>query len=191
MALRILLTGGAGFIGSHVADALIEAGHHVAVVDDLSTGRRENLNPRARFYQVDFGSAQLEEVFDREHPHIVNHHGAQVSVVVSTDNPEKDAAINVMGSLHVLELCRRFRVKKVIYSSTGGALYGEPHYLPVDEEHPVRPLSPYGISKYTVELYLDFYRQTHGLDYTVLRYGNIYGPRQDPHGEAGVVAIFC
>ncbi|PZC48801.1 MAG: UDP-glucose 4-epimerase [Chloroflexi bacterium] len=190
MTSRVLLTGGAGFIGSQIADQLIEAGYDVAIVDNLSTGRRQNLNPKARFYNVDLCSSQVEEVFDRERPHLVSHHAAQISVQASMDNPQNDAATNVLGSLHVLELCRRYGVRKVIYGSTGGALYGEPQYLPCDEGHPVRPVSAYGISKYAVELYLPVYKDTFDLDYTILRYGNVYGPRQDPHGEAGVVAIF-
>ena len=191
MATRILVTGGAGFIGAHVTDALIDAGHDVAIVDHLSSGRRQNLNPAARFYNVDIRSSQLEEVFHRERPHVVSHHAAQISVHLSMDNPQNDAATNVLGSLHVLDLCRRYEVGKVVYASTGGALYGEPDYLPCDESHPIRPLSAYGVSKYAVELYLSMYREAFGIDYTILRYGNVYGPRQDPHGEAGVVAIFC
>ena len=190
MTSRVLLTGGAGFIGSQIADRLIEAGYDVAIVDNLSTGRLRNLNPKARFYNADLRSSQVEEVFDRERPHLVSHHAAQISVQASMDNPQNDAATNVLGSLHVLDLCRRYGVQKVVYGSTGGALYGEPQYLPCDEDHPVRPLSAYGVSKYAVELYLPVYRDTFDLDYTILRYGNVYGPRQDPHGEAGVVAIF-
>ena len=188
--MKFLVTGGAGFIGSNVVDGLIEAGYEVVVVDNLITGKRENVNPKARFYRVDITSPDLEEVFERERPDYVNHHAAQMNVRKSVDDPMYDAKVNVLGSVNLLELCRRYEVKKVIYASTGGAVYGEPLYLPVDEDHPVNPLSPYGVTKHTVEHYLYFYGANYGLRYTILRYPNIYGPRQDPHGEAGVVAIF-
>jgi UDP-glucose 4-epimerase len=189
--VRILVTGGAGFIASHVVDAYIAAGHEVAVVDDLSTGHAANLNPKARFYQLDIRSDSLAEVFAKERPEVVNHHGAQMSVLVSVGEPLRDASINVLGSLNILECARQAGTRKVIYISTGGAAYGEPRYLPCDEEHPVDPLCPYGISKHTPEHYLALYQPLYGLDFTVLRYPNVYGPRQDPHGEAGVVAIFA
>jgi UDP-glucose 4-epimerase len=189
--VRILVTGGAGFIGSHVVDSFIGAGHDVIVVDDLSTGRRSNLKGRATFYQMDVRSPELEELFQRERPDVVSHHAAQVDVRRSVADPLFDADVNVLGSLNLLECCRAHGVGKVIYSSSGGAVYGEPAYLPCDEDHPIQPLAPYGASKYIVERYLYLYREVHGLDYTVLRYGNVYGPRQDPHGEAGVVAIFA
>jgi UDP-glucose 4-epimerase len=191
MALRILLTGGAGFIGSHLTDALIAAGHHVAVVDDLSAGSERNLNPRAEFYPADIRSSLLKEVFDRERPEVVYHLAAQASVITSMRRPDYDASINVLGSLQILELSRRSRVRKVIYASTGGALYGEPRHLPCTEDHEISPLSPYGVTKFSVERYLHIYRQAYGLDYSILRYGNVYGPRQGPHGEAGVIAIFA
>lgn len=189
--MRILVTGGAGFIASHVVDAYIAAGHEVAVVDDLSTGHDANLNPKARFYQLDIRSDSLAEIFAKERPEVVNHHGAQMSVLVSIGEPLRDASINVLGSLNILECARQAGTRKVIYISTGGAAYGEPRYLPCDEEHPVDPLCPYGISKHTPEHYLALYQRLYGLDFTVLRYPNVYGPRQDPHGEAGVVAIFA
>ncbi len=189
--LTILVTGGAGFIGSHVVDAFVEAGHHVAVVDDLSTGRRANLHAAATFHEVDIRSPALRDVFDDVHPDVVSHHAAQVDVRRSVADPAYDAEVNVLGSLNLLERCREHGVAKVLYASSGGAVYGEPAYLPCDEDHPIRPLCPYGASKYVVEQYLAMYRELHGLDYTVLRYGNVYGPRQDPHGEAGVVAIFA
>ncbi len=189
--MRILVTGGAGFIGSHVVDGYIAAGHEVAVVDDLSTGHAANLNPRARFYKMDIRDASLRDVFATEQPEVVNHHGAQMSVLVSVGEPLRDASTNVLGSLNVIECARQFGTRKVIYISTGGAVYGEPRYLPCDEDHPVDPLCPYGISKHTPEHYLALYQRLYGLDYTVLRYPNVYGPRQDPHGEAGVVAIFA
>ena len=194
--MRILITGGAGFIGSHVVDAYIAAGHEVAVVDNLSTGRRENLNPRATFYEGDIrDAALLAEVFQRTQPEVVNHHAAQVDVRHSVNEPTYDADINVLGTLNLLEQARAYSVRRgspvhVIFISSGGAVYGEPVYLPCDEDHPIAPLSPYGASKYAVEVYLKVYRATYGLQTTVLRYANVYGPRQDPHGEAGVVAIF-
>ena len=185
-----LVTGGAGFIGSHLVDRLIEDAHHVAVVDDLSTGFLKNVNPRATFYQTDIRSKDLDTIFETEKPDFVSHHAAQMDVRRSVREPMFDADVNVLGSLNLIENCLRHSVKKVIYISTGGAVYGEPDYLPVDEEHPVRPLCQYGISKHTVEHYLYFYGQTYGMRYTVLRYPNVYGPRQNPFGEAGVNAIF-
>jgi len=190
--MRILVTGGAGFIGSHVVDAFIAAGHHVAVVDSLASGRRENLNPRATFYEVDVRDAELlADVFAAERPEVVDHHAAQVEVRRSIEDPVYDAQVNVLGTLNVLEQARLAGARKVIYISSGGAVYGEPVRLPCDEEHPIAPLCPYGASKYAMEVYLRVYRATYGLETTVLRYANVYGPRQDPHGEAGVVAIFA
>ena len=188
--MKILVTGGAGFIGSHVVDTYVADGHQVIVVDDLSTGRRTNLNPAATFYQVDIRSPQLEEVFEVERPEAINHHAAQMDVRRSVAEPIFDADVNVLGSINLLELARRFEVKRIIYISTGGAVYGEPVYLPCDEAHPINPICPYGASKHTVEHYLFMYQEMYGLEYVVLRYPNVYGPRQDPHGEAGVVAIF-
>ena len=189
--MKILVTGGAGFIGSHVVDALIERGHEVAVVDDLSTGKREHVNPRARFYRLDIRDAQgLEEVFAAERPEIVNHQAARANVRESLEKPVLYAEVNVIGSLNLLELSRKYGVEKFIYASTGGAVYGEPEYLPADEAHPINPLDPYGASKHFVEHYLYLYSVNYGLRYTILRYPNVYGPRQDPYGEAGVVAIF-
>lgn len=188
--MRILVTGGAGFIGSHVVDACVEAGHDVIVVDNLSSGRRANLNPRARFYELDIRGPELDAVFARERPEVVSHHAAQVDVRRSTAEPLFDAEVNLLGSLNLLGAAVRHKVRKVVYISTA-AVYGEPQYLPVDEEHPINPLSEYGVSKHTVEHYLYAYAENYELDYTVLRYPNVYGPRQDPHGEAGVVAIFA
>lgn len=189
--LSILVTGGAGFIGSHIVDALIRLGHKVAVVDDLSTGKREHLNPEARFYHLDIRDIHgLEGVFAAERPEIVNHQAARVNVRESMEKPVLYAEVNVIGSLNLLELSRKYRVEKFIYASTGGAVYGEPEYLPADESHPINPLDPYGASKHFVEHYLYLYSVNYGLRYTALRYPNVYGPRQDPHGEAGVVAIF-
>ncbi len=188
---KILVTGGAGFIGSQVVDQFLEAGFEVVVVDDLSTGRRENVDPAATFYQVDIRDAELGAILEAERPVYISHHAAQMDVRRSVTEPLFDAEVNVLGSLNLLENARRVGVKRIVYASTGGAVYGEPVYLPCDEAHPVAPLSPYGASKYVVEQYLYMYRQNHGLDYTVLRYANVYGPRQNPQGEAGVIAIFA
>lgn len=190
--MRILVTGGAGFIGSHVADLLIAAGHEVAVVDNLSTGRRENVPLRARFYECDIrDNDALAAAFSEFRPEIVSHHAAQMSVRVSVQDPRYDAAINVGGSVNLLECAVATGTKKIIYASTGGAIYGEPVYLACDEDHPLAPLCQYGVTKYVVECYLELYARLYGLDYTVLRYPNVYGPRQDANGEAGVVAIFA
>ncbi len=189
--MKILVTGGAGFIGSHVADALIAAGHEVVIVDNLSTGRESNLNPKAKFIKMDIRDPRLDEVFAAERPEIVDHHAAQTAVSRSVAEPLFDTEVNINGSINLLECARRRGVRKFIYISTGGAVYGEPEYLPCDEDHPINPICPYGASKHTVEHYLFMYKELYGLDYTVLRYANVYGPRQDPHGEAGVVAIFA
>jgi len=189
--LKVLVTGGAGFIGSHVVDALIEEGHMVLVVDNLSTGKKEHLNPEATFYQLDIRSPELEDVFRREKPDLVNHHAAHVNVRHSVDDPRHDAEVNIAGSLNLLECARRHGVRNFVYASSGGAIYGEPEYLPCDEKHPLNPLCPYGVSKLTVESYLFVYGHTYGLRYVILRYPNVYGPRQDPTGEGGVVAIFA
>ncbi|MDP8922977.1 MAG: NAD-dependent epimerase/dehydratase family protein [Chloroflexota bacterium] len=190
--MKILVTGGAGFIGSHVVDAYLAAGHDVAVVDNLATGSPANLNSAARFHRADIRDpAALAAVFAAERPEVVNHHAAQASVRLSMEDPPADAQINVIGSLNVLEACRHSGVRKLIYAGTGGAAVGEPRYLPVDEAHPVEPLSPYGANKHAVEHYCDLYRANWGLDATILRYANIYGPRQDPLGEAGVIAVFA
>ena len=190
--MKILVTGGAGFIGSHVVDAYLATGHDVAVVDNLASGARTNLNPAARFHQADIRDpTALSATFESERPELVNHHAAQASVRLSIEDPPADAHINVIGSLNVLEACRRWGVRKLIYAGTGGASVGEPKYLPVDEAHPVEPLSPYGANKHAVEHYCDLYRANWGLDTTILRYANIYGPRQDPLGEAGVIAVLA
>ena len=188
--MKVLVTGGAGFIGSHVVETLLGRGHAVVVVDNLSSGRRANLPASVRCYEVDVRDPRLAEVFAAERPEAVSHHAAQVDVRRSVADPLFDADVNVRGSLNVLECARQAGVRRLIYASTGGAVYGEPDYLPVDEAHPIRPLSPYGASKHIVEHYLFLYRHNYGLEYVILRYPNVYGPRQDPHGEAGVVAIF-
>jgi UDP-glucose 4-epimerase len=189
--LNILLTGGAGFIGSHVAEAYIERGHKMVILDDLSTGKIENIPPQAVFYKLDLLDPKVETIFKKENIQAINHHAAQISVTRSVADPVFDAEVNIVGSLKLLGLAVENKVEHVLFASTGGAIYGEQDYFPADENHPCRPLSPYGLSKYSVENYLSFYKDTHGLPATILRYSNVYGPRQDPHGEAGVVAIFC
>lgn len=188
--MKILVTGGAGFIGSHVVDLFVREGYEAVVVDDLSTGRLSNLNPKAKFYRMDIRDPKLAEVFEAEKPDFVSHHAAQMDVRRSIVEPVFDADVNILGSLNVIECAKRYQVKRLVYISSGGAAYGEPEYLPCDEAHPINPICQYGASKHTVEHYLYMYYQNYGLKYTVLRYPNVFGPRQDPHGEAGVVAIF-
>ncbi len=189
--MTILVTGGAGFIGSNVVDAYIQEGHRVIVVDDLSSGEKENINRDAVFYHLDIRSDELSDIFKKEKIDVVNHHAAQMDVRRSVADPKFDASVNVIGGLNVFECARMHGIKRIIFASTGGAIYGEQEYFPADEAHPLRPLSPYGITKLSSEKYLFYYKEVHGLDHTILRYANIYGPRQNPHGEAGVVAIFC
>lgn len=188
--MNILITGGAGFIGSHVADASIAEGHQVTVIDDLSTGRLENVNPKSKFIKMDVRDEGVKDLFAGGRFDAVIHHAAQMDVRRSVDDPKYDASVNVIGSLNLLENCIKYGVQKFIFASTGGAIYGEQKYFPADESHPVNPLSPYGIAKLAVEKYLFYYHAVHGLQYVCLRYANIYGPRQNPHGEAGVIAIF-
>jgi UDP-glucose 4-epimerase len=188
--MKVLVTGGAGFIGSHVVDAYIDEGYEVVILDDLSTGRESNINPAAKFYKLDIRDPEVAGVFEAERPDFVNHHAAQMDVRRSVAEPLFDADVNILGSLNLIECAKRFQVKRFIYISTGGAVYGEPEYLPCDEEHPINPICQYGASKHTVEHYLYMYQENYGMPYTILRYPNVYGPRQDPHGEAGVVAIF-
>ena len=188
--MKALVTGGAGFIGSHIADMLLEKGCSVAVIDDLSTGNRSNLNSRATFYEKDIEAAGVGEIFAEEKPDVVFHTAAQISVSRSVREPVEDARINIIGSIKLLEHCVSAGVKKIVFSSSGGTVYGEVPGEPAAEDAPFNPFSPYGIGKMCFEFYLAFFHNQHGLNYTVLRYGNVYGPRQDPHGEAGVVAIF-
>lgn len=189
--MKILVTGGAGFIGSHVVDAYIAQGHDVVVIDDLSTGHREFLNPTARFYQLDIADRSgVREVFARERFGLVNHHAAQVDVRVSVADPLRDARTNLMGLLTLLEACREFSVRKFIFVSSGGVIYGEPEELPVPEDAPKKPISPYGVAKLASEFYLFSAKQTWGLDYVALRYANVYGPRQTPKSEATVISTF-
>ncbi|MGB3633183.1 MAG: NAD-dependent epimerase/dehydratase family protein [Rubrobacteraceae bacterium] len=188
--LRVLVSGGAGFIGSHVAERLVSGGHEVAVVDDLSNGRRENVPAGARFYEADIRGG-CAEAFRDFRPEALCHQAAQVSVRRSVEKPSLDADVNLVGTVRLLQNCVEYGVRKVVFASTGGAIYGEQESFPAREEHPQRPVSPYGLSKLAAERYLDYYRAHHNLPGVVLRYANVYGPRQDPHGEAGVVAIFC
>ena len=189
--MRVLVTGGAGFIGSHVVDAYIQAGHEVWVLDDLSRGKREQVNPHARFIRMDLRSPGLGELLAEGNFDCINHHAAQIDVRVSVVDPARDVTINIVGTLNLLEAARAHGIARIIFASTGGAIYGTQRHFPATEQHPTAPLSPYGVSKLAVEHYLEYYRQVHGLRYVVLRYANVYGPRQDPEGEAGVVAIFC
>lgn len=188
--MKILITGGAGFIGSHIADLLIEEGHDIVILDDLSNGKEENINPKAAFYHLNILDKKIVDIFKKEKIEVVIHHAAQISVRDSVKDPIHDMEINIKGSLLLLEHCVKYPIKKFIFASTGGALYGEQDYFPADENHPTRPLSPYAIAKLSIEKYLFFYHNTYNLSYTSLRYANVYGPRQDPYGEAGVVAIF-
>jgi UDP-glucose 4-epimerase len=188
--MKILVTGGAGFIGSHVVDAYVAAGHEVVVVDDLSTGKRENLNPRARFHQLDIQDPRTIELIRDERPTVLNHHAAQMDVRRSVADPLFDARVNVLGTINLFEGARRANVRRVLFVSSGGAVYGEQTTFPAAESHPTNPVSPYGVSKRAGELYAFFYHVEYQIPFVALRYANVYGPRQDPHGEAGVVAIF-
>jgi UDP-glucose 4-epimerase len=188
--MRVLVTGGAGFIGSHVVDHLLGRGHDVAVVDNLSTGKRGNVPEEARFYEVDIRTG-CSEVFEDFRPEVVSHQAAQMDVRRSVREPDFDAEVNVLGTIRLLQNCMKYEVQKFIFASTGGAVYGEQQEFPVPEDHPQYPISPYGVSKLAGERYLYFYGFQYGLPGVALRYANVYGPRQDPHGEAGVVAIFC
>jgi len=189
--LKILVTGGAGFIASHITDALVNEGHQVVVLDDLSSGFEKNINPKAKFVKGNICDKELvEKLFSEEKFDLVNHHAAQMDVRRSVKDPAFDANTNIIGTINLLQNAVKYKVKKFMFASTGGAVYGEQVYFPADENHPTQPRSPYGISKLAVEKYLYFYNAEYGLNYTILRYANIYGPRQNPFGEAGVVAIF-
>lgn len=189
--MKILVTGGAGFIGSHVADAYIQAGHEVIIFDDLSTGVKENINPKAKFYEVDISSDEAGDIFLKEKPDILNHHAAQIRIDVAVKDPIRDLETNTIALIRLMERAKEAKfLKKVIFASTGGAMYGHKQ-TPFVETMIPQPLSPYGISKRSSELYLNFYQEQYQIPYVALRYANVYGPRQNPHGEAGVVAIFC
>lgn len=189
--MKILVTGGAGFIGSHLTDAFIAQGHEVVVIDNLVTGRKENLNPNAKFYETDIRSAEVAEIFAREKFDAICHQAAQLDVRKSVADPRYDADVNILGTLNLLEQARATGVKKILFASSGGAMYGEQEKFPADEEHRTWPASPYGITKLTCEKYIAVFGQMYGMTYGLMRYANVYGPRQSPHGEAGVVAIFA
>lgn len=189
--MKVLVTGGAGFIGSHLVDHLIDKGHDVVVVDDLSAGKEENINKKAKFYKVDIGSEEIDKVLEAEKVEVINHLAAQSSVPASVADPLEDCKRNVLASLRLIRCALKLGVTKVIFASTGGALYGHQTYYPANEQHPIEPLSPYGICKMAVEKYLNFFWESYGLKYVALRYSNVYGPRQDHRGESGVVAIFA
>jgi len=188
--MKILVTGGAGFIASHIADALINEGHQVYILDNLSTGFEKNVNPKAKFIKSDISSPSIFKIFEEEKFDLVNHHAAHIDVRKSVSDPVFDANTNILGTINLLQASIKTGVKKFMFASTGGAIYGEQEYFPADENHPINPVSPYGITKLTIEKYLFFYKNEYDLNYTVLRYANVYGPRQNPFGEAGVVAIF-
>ncbi|MBV8844542.1 MAG: GDP-mannose 4,6-dehydratase [Bryobacterales bacterium] len=191
--MRILVTGGAGFIGSHTVDALVAAqSHDIAVIDDLSSGRHEQLDKSVRFYHADIrNSDEVNMIVGRECPEVLVHLAAQMDVRKSVAQPAFDAEVNIGGLLNLMEAGRTRGLRRVVFASTGGAIYGEQESFPCNEDHPQHPVSPYGVAKLASEAYLFFYRAQYGIDYVAVRYSNVYGPRQDPHGEAGVVAIFC
>lgn len=190
--MKILVTGGAGFIGSHISDKLIEKGHEVIIIDNLSTGKKENLNSRAKFFQVDIKNYQeIEKVFAETKPECICHQAAHASVRESVEDPINDAKNNILGSINLIKCAIKHNIKKFVFASTGGAIYGDADILPTPETYPAKPVSPYGVTKLSTEQYLYCYNFLNKLNYTILRYANVYGPRQDPFGEAGVVAIFC
>jgi len=188
--MKVLVTGGAGFIGSHLVDRVVQEGHEVIIVDNLATGKRRNINRAARFYKLDIQSWRLERVFRNERPNVVMHLAAQMDVRKSVEDPMFDAQVNILGTLNTLQQAVKHGVRKVVFSSSGGAIYGEQETCPAPESHITNPLSPYGLSKLCGEQYLSYFQRVSGLQVVSLRYANVYGPRQDPEGEAGVVAIF-
>jgi len=191
MTNHILVTGGAGFIGSHIADAFLARGWRVSAIDNLVTGKRTNVNPRVDFREADLRDPKTMELLDELRPDVISHHAAQIDVRISVADPAADAESNVVASLRLLQKSVEIGVKRFVFASTGGAIYGDPVFAPQDETHPTAPLSPYGCAKLAVEHYMHYFREVHGLATTALRYGNVYGPRQSPHGEAGVIAIFA
>jgi UDP-glucose 4-epimerase len=188
--MNILVTGGAGFIGSQIADKYIKLGHNVVIADNMSTGVKEFINPKAVFYEIDIRDEEISELFKKHKIDIINHHAAQIDLRKSVSDPKFDVDVNIIGSINLLQHAIENNVKKFIFASTGGAIYGEHDYFPADEKHPTRPYAPYGINKNTIEKYLFYYNHVYGLNYVVFRYANVYGPRQNPFGECGVVAIF-
>lgn len=188
--MKVLVTGGAGFIGSHIVDLLIKNDYEVCVIDNLAHGKKSNINSKAKFYKIDIRDKGILDIFKNEKPEFIVHNAAQISVLKSIENPIDDADININGTLNILEAARKTDVKKIIYSASA-AIFGEPEYLPIDEKHSLNMISNYGVSKHTVEHYLNVYKKLYDMDYIVLRYSNVYGPRQDSSGEGGVVAIFC
>jgi UDP-glucose 4-epimerase len=189
--LKIIVTGGAGFIGSNIVDALVEKKHSVVVIDNLYSGKKENVNKQSTFYKVDIcDQKKVLEIFKQEKPQVVIHNAAQIDVRKSITDPIFDVNVNIIGSINILSACVQTKVKKIIFASSGGTIYGECKVIAPKEDSMPNPLSPYGIAKNSVENYIKFYSEIYGLEYTILRYGNVFGPRQDPHGEAGVVAIF-
>ena len=189
--MKILVTGGAGFIGSHIVNTYINAGHAVTVIDDLSSGNKKFINPKANFYHLSINSPKVKTILEKEKITVINHHAAQISVTDSVSDPLFDANSNIIGTLQLLQNAVSLKIDKFVFASTGGAMYGEQKTFPASEDHPCQPVSPYAISKLCAETYINYFGMEHGLNTTVLRYGNVYGPHQNPHGEAGVVAIFC
>ena len=188
--MNILVTGGAGFIGSSIVDEYIRLGHSVIIIDNMSTGKKEFINPKAVFYKMDIREDAIKKVFESHKIDVINHHAGQIDLRKSVEDPKFDLDINVIGSVNLLQNAVKYKIPKVIFASTGGAIYGEHDYFPADEKHPVRPYAPYGINKLTVEKYLFYFNHVFGLKYTIFRYANIYGPRQNSRGECGVIAIF-
>jgi len=188
--MKILVTGGVGFMGFHLVDKLIKEGHSVVVIDNLSTGKKENLNPKAKFYKIDICNPKISEIFKKEKPQIVFHYAAQIDARKSVEEPVFDAEVNIIGSLNVLKNCRKYKIKKIIFASSGGEIYGDAKEIPTPETYVPFPISPYGVGKLAVEGYLNSYFKMFKIPFASLRYGNVYGPRQNPYGEAGVVAIF-
>lgn len=187
--MKVLVTGGAGFIGSHTVDLLLEEGHKVSVIDDLSNGKLENLDKRVSFHRADITENNLNAIFKKEKPVAIIHLAAQINLRKSFENPVFDAKVNILGTMNILEMSAKYGIRKIVYSSSA-AVYGSPKYLPIDEKHPANPESPYGLSKYAAERFILSFCRKNEMDYTILRYGNVYGPRQDPLGEAGVISIF-
>ncbi|TAE21155.1 MAG: NAD-dependent epimerase/dehydratase family protein [Candidatus Kapaibacterium sp.] len=189
--MNIAVAGGAGFIGSHIVDAYIAEGHNVIIIDDMSSGDKKNINSAAKFHKMGIGDAKIQQLLADEKIEILSNHAAQISVRISVEKPKEDAQVNIIDTLNLYEAARVAKVRRIIYASSGGAIYGEQDYYPADEKHSKRPLSPYGVTKLANEKYLGYYKSVHGIENVIFRYTNVYGPRQNPHGEAGVIAIFA